>query len=108
MSRPAQSPDWSATGKPTGLKRFQTRRLKSCLEKCLQIRKAMSVSSTSNSNISTQEKRAFVAQRLRERALKPRSFPVSFAQQRLWFLDQLMPGSAFYNIHHTLRLNYPV
>ena len=30
--------------------------------------------------------------------------PLSFSQQRLWFLDQLVPGNAFYNISAALRL----
>ena len=32
------------------------------------------------------------------------SLPLSFAQQRLWFLDQLMPNNAFYNVPAALRL----
>src|SRR5579872_2842074 len=32
------------------------------------------------------------------------NIPLSFAQQRLWFLDQLMPGTGVYNISHSVRL----
>ncbi|MEG4117287.1 amino acid adenylation domain-containing protein [Microcoleus sp. N9_B4] len=31
-------------------------------------------------------------------------FPASFAQQRLWFLNQLAPGNPFYNVSAALRL----
>jgi natural product biosynthesis luciferase-like monooxygenase protein/amino acid adenylation domain-containing protein/FkbM family methyltransferase len=30
--------------------------------------------------------------------------PMSYAQQRLWFLDQMQPGSAFYNLPGAIRL----
>ena len=34
--------------------------------------------------------------------------PLSFAQQRLWFLDQLTPGKALYNLPLALDLDGPV
>jgi amino acid adenylation domain-containing protein len=38
------------------------------------------------------------------RADRSQSLPLSFAQQRLWFIDQLEPGSALYNVPVALRL----
>ena len=34
--------------------------------------------------------------------------PLTFQQQRLWFLDQLVPGSASSNVDYALRFEYPL
>jgi amino acid adenylation domain-containing protein len=39
------------------------------------------------------------------RAARDAELPLSFGQQRLWFLDQLVPGGAFYNIPTGVRLS---
>jgi amino acid adenylation domain-containing protein len=38
---------------------------------------------------------------------RDQDIPLSFAQLRLWFLDQLQPGNPFYNLHTALLLNGP-
>lgn len=52
--------------------------------------------------------RAGAAQTLTRRPRVTSSFPLSFGQQRLWFLDQLMPGTAAYNVRAALRLKGPL
>lgn len=51
-----------------------------------------------------EEKRGLLAELLRRNASRRGPYPVSFAQQRLWFIQQLAPRSASYNIPSAVRL----
>jgi amino acid adenylation domain-containing protein/non-ribosomal peptide synthase protein (TIGR01720 family) len=55
--------------------------------------------------LSLSDKRALLAQLLRRKLSEVRARPVSFAQERLWFLYQLSPHSPFYNVPFALRLS---
>ncbi|HEX7317724.1 MAG TPA: amino acid adenylation domain-containing protein [Pyrinomonadaceae bacterium] len=50
------------------------------------------------------EKRELLEMLMQEEAGEPDSFPLSFAQQRLWFIDRLEPNSFLYNISTNVRL----
>src|SRR5215216_2564010 len=62
------------------------------------------ISSEQISVLTPAGKRALLAQLLKEKAAKPKTFPLSYAQQRLWFLDQMSPSSDAYNIPSAMRL----
>ncbi|MCK6562463.1 amino acid adenylation domain-containing protein [candidate division KSB1 bacterium] len=60
-------------------------------------------------DLSAEAKRALLAQLLKQKGATPsQNYPLSFAQQRLWYLDQLEPGSAAYHLPLAVRLNGPL
>jgi amino acid adenylation domain-containing protein len=59
-------------------------------------------------NLSVEQRRELLEELLRRKSVKRRREPVSYSQQRLWFLDQLDPGSPVYNVSRALRLHGPL
>src|ERR1700749_506659 len=59
-------------------------------------------------NLSPAEKRALLEKLLRDKVKASKSYPLSFAQERLWFLDQFQPGLPVYNLPLTLRFPGPL
>ncbi|SCL25718.1 natural product biosynthesis luciferase-like monooxygenase domain-containing protein [Micromonospora pallida] len=59
------------------------------------------------SDTGTDARRALLAQQLAQR-LAQRSHPLSYPQQRLWFLDQLTPDNPVYNIPLGYRIHGPL
>ncbi|MBW4556597.1 MAG: amino acid adenylation domain-containing protein [Trichormus sp. ATA11-4-KO1] len=54
--------------------------------------------------LSSQTKRELLAKLLQEKVGKPQIFPMSFAQQRIWFIDQLQPGNFANHIWAALHI----
>ncbi len=50
------------------------------------------------------EKRALLENKLKKEGSKYGVFPLSYAQQRLWFIEELQPGNTAYNIPSALKL----
>ncbi|HET8642656.1 MAG TPA: condensation domain-containing protein, partial [Pseudonocardiaceae bacterium] len=53
-------------------------------------------------------KRALLADALRRRNSAPSAYPLSFGQQRLWFLEKFSPGQAVYAVPIAVRLVGPL
>jgi amino acid adenylation domain-containing protein len=60
------------------------------------------------SGLTAAEKRALLARLVRERDLEPKTFPLSYAQERLWFLDRLAPGTPCYNTSVAVYVDQPL
>src|SRR5215469_17087621 len=69
----------------------------------------MGITTRNLSDLSLGEKRALAAKLLNKRTSQGKKpAPLSFAQERLWFLDQFDQGSAAYNVPASLPLRGPI
>jgi hypothetical protein len=64
----------------------------------------MSLQEKNLESLTSAEMRALLSQAMREHAVVGKSFPLSSAQERLWFLERLEPGLSVYLIPCALRL----
>src|SRR5258708_20853316 len=65
------------------------------------------VSRLKTSEVGVAQQRSLIAELLRK-SNQTEIYPASLAQQRLWFLDQLGPKTAAYNVHFGLWLHGPL
>src|SRR4051812_45927736 len=64
----------------------------------------MSKDFNSLDNLTLEEKRTLLAELLRKKGSGAKTYPLSFAQEGLWFLEQLQPGNTAYNLSAAYRL----
>lgn len=57
-----------------------------------------------SSPLTLEQKRAKLAEALRRQESASIEAPLSYSQQRLWFVDQIQPGNPIYNINVTVRI----
>ena len=58
--------------------------------------------------LSPEQRRALLVRKLAAARQRPGDHPLSFPQQRLWFLEQLTPDTGAYNVPVAVRLDGPI
>ncbi|MBC1235685.1 non-ribosomal peptide synthetase [Nostoc sp. 2RC] len=94
-----------------GLDSLKVFELKNCIENDLEIEvliadffEGMSLRSLATKILAQLTTAAFIPSKYLSQIQPAKVYPLSFAQQRLWFLDRLEPGNPAYNISLAVKL----